>query len=128
MMGNRRLNKIVCFYTIDTSESERVKVTALNLFHPTASPLVQKSVYSYCDTTSYDGGRLGWGWTSRNFAPHLSPPPPWRLCHNGMNAVIVILNEVKNLIISTKSIIEILRLMPQDDIATQSLGGGSYFF
>ena len=35
--------------------------------------------------------------------------------------MIVILNEVKNLIISTESIVEILRLMPQNDIATQSL-------
>ena len=50
--------------------------------------------------------------------------PLQRLCRNGTNAVIVILNEVKNLIISTESIIEILRPMPQDDIATQSLQGG----
>ena len=34
--------------------------------------------------------------------------------------MIVILNEVKNLIISTESIVGILRLMPQNDIATQS--------
>ena len=33
--------------------------------------------------------------------------------------MIVILNEVKNLIISTESIVGILRLMPQNDIATQ---------
>ena len=31
--------------------------------------------------------------------------------------------EVKNLIISTESIVEILRLMPQNDITTQSLSG-----
>jgi hypothetical protein len=37
--------------------------------------------------------------------------------------MIVILNEVKNLIISTESITEILRLMPQNDITTQSLKG-----
>jgi len=37
------------------------------------------------------------------------------------NAVIVILNEVKNLMISTQSIIEILRLSPQNDIMTQPL-------
>jgi hypothetical protein len=37
------------------------------------------------------------------------------------NAVIVILNEVKNLMISTQSIIEILRLSPQNDITTQPL-------
>jgi hypothetical protein len=32
-------------------------------------------------------------------------------------------NSVKNLIISTESIIEILRLTPQNDITTQSLEG-----
>ncbi len=37
--------------------------------------------------------------------------------------MFVILNEVKNLIISTESIREILRLSPQNDITTQSLGG-----
>ena len=25
----------------------------------------------------YEGGRLGWGWTSWIFPPHLNPPPPW---------------------------------------------------
>jgi hypothetical protein len=35
-MGNRRLNKIECLYRLGTLESERLKVTALNLFHPTA--------------------------------------------------------------------------------------------
>ncbi len=38
MMGNRRLYKIECFHMVAMSESERLKVTALNLFHPTASP------------------------------------------------------------------------------------------
>jgi hypothetical protein len=33
-----------------------------------------------------------------------------RMCRNGENAMFVILNEVKNLMISTESIIEILRL------------------
>ena len=37
--------------------------------------------------------------------------------------MIVILNEVKNLMISTESIVEILRQMPQNDITTQSLKG-----
>jgi hypothetical protein len=37
--------------------------------------------------------------------------------------MFVILNEVKNLITSTESIIEILRLSPQNDITTQSLKG-----
>ena len=38
-MGNRRLYKTECFHTIGTPESELLKVTALNLLHPTASPL-----------------------------------------------------------------------------------------
>ncbi len=39
-MGNRHLYKIGCFHTLGTLESERLKVTALNLFHPIAfSPL-----------------------------------------------------------------------------------------
>jgi hypothetical protein len=48
------------------------------------------------------------------------------------NAMIVILNEVKNLMISTECPMpggrprdpEILRLSPQNDITTQSLDGG----
>jgi hypothetical protein len=38
-------------------------------------------------------------------------------------AMVVILSEVKNLIISTESTIEILRLAPQNDITTQPLKG-----
>ncbi len=41
-MGNRRLYKIECFYMVGTPESEWLKVTVLNLFHPTASPSIQK--------------------------------------------------------------------------------------
>jgi hypothetical protein len=41
-MGNRRLHKIERFHTLGMPESEWLKVTALNLFHPTASPLLQK--------------------------------------------------------------------------------------
>ena len=41
-MGNRRLYKIECIHTLGTPESERLKVTALNLFHPTASRPFQK--------------------------------------------------------------------------------------
>jgi hypothetical protein len=37
--------------------------------------------------------------------------------------MFVILNEVKNLTISTESIIEILRLTPQNDIVTESPRG-----
>jgi hypothetical protein len=42
-MGNRRLHKIERFHTPGTSESERLKVAALNLFHPTASPPFPKN-------------------------------------------------------------------------------------
>jgi len=42
MMGNGRLHKIERFHTLGTPESERLNVTALNLFHPTASPPFQK--------------------------------------------------------------------------------------
>ena len=38
IMGNRRLYKIECFRMACTPESERLEVTALNLFHPTTSP------------------------------------------------------------------------------------------
>jgi hypothetical protein len=41
----------------------------------------------------------------------------------GGNAMLVILNEVKNLIESIGWKTEILRLMPQNDITTQSLVG-----
>jgi len=40
-MGNRHLYKIECPYTLGTPEFERLKVAAVNLFHPTASPLFQ---------------------------------------------------------------------------------------
>jgi hypothetical protein len=40
----------------------------------------------------------------------------------GEPVMVVILSEAKNLIISTESTIEILRLPPQNDITTQSLG------
>jgi hypothetical protein len=42
MMGNHRFYKFGCLHTRGTAESERLKVTALNLFHPTAPPLFQK--------------------------------------------------------------------------------------
>ena len=42
MMGNYHVHQIECFHTLGTPESERLKVTALNLFHPTASPPFQK--------------------------------------------------------------------------------------
>jgi hypothetical protein len=41
-MGNRRLYKIESLQMLRTRESERLKVTALNLFHPTTSPPFEK--------------------------------------------------------------------------------------
>src|SRR4030042_6055629 len=52
-MGNLRLHEIERFHTSGTSESERLKVTALNLFHPTPSPpFSEKPVVSNCATVS----------------------------------------------------------------------------
>ena len=48
---------------------------------------------------------------------------PSRLCRNVGIGMFVILNEVKNLMISTESIIEILRLSPQNDITTKPFVG-----
>jgi hypothetical protein len=58
-MGNRRLYKVEFFHMVGVPESERLKVTALNLFHPTASLLFQKILFSYCDTVSRGGGKKG---------------------------------------------------------------------
>jgi hypothetical protein len=46
-MGNRHLYKIECLHTLGTTEFERLKVTALNLFHPTVSPPFSKSQLIY---------------------------------------------------------------------------------
>jgi hypothetical protein len=45
-----------------TYELKPLKVAALNLFHPTASPLFPKSSFSIL-RHSLDGGREGWGVT-----------------------------------------------------------------
>ncbi len=42
-MGNHRLCKMERFHKLGTFEFKRLKVTALNLFHPTASPLLVKT-------------------------------------------------------------------------------------
>ena len=56
----------------------------------------------------------------------INPPShPFRDCVAiGKLLMVVILNEVKNLMISTESTIKILRLSPQNDITTQSLAKG----
>jgi hypothetical protein len=53
-MENRRLYKAEYIHTLGTPESERLKVAALNLFRPPASPLFRKAVLSYCDTASLE--------------------------------------------------------------------------
>src|SRR4030042_2014163 len=57
-MGNRRLHKIERFHTPGTYESERLKVTALNLFHPTASPPFPKNRFFHIVTQSPVGRGL----------------------------------------------------------------------
>jgi hypothetical protein len=58
-MGNRRLYKIERFHRLGASESERLKVTALNLFHPTASPPFSKVGFFNITTQSQKAGLLG---------------------------------------------------------------------
>ena len=67
-MGNRRLHKSERFHTLGTSESERLKVTALpspeqlragrsKSFSPDhLSPSSKRSVSLYCDTAFYRAG------------------------------------------------------------------------
>ncbi|OGP79735.1 MAG: hypothetical protein A2V86_12210 [Deltaproteobacteria bacterium RBG_16_49_23] len=50
--------KIECFHTLGTPESERLKVAALNLFHPTASPPFQKVGFFILRHSLYVKGRL----------------------------------------------------------------------
>jgi len=58
-MGNRHLHKIECSHMLGTHESEQLKVTALNLFHPTASPLFQNVGFFYIATQSQKGEEIG---------------------------------------------------------------------
>jgi hypothetical protein len=54
-MGNRRLYEIKRYHTLGTSESEALealKVTALNLFHPTTSPPFPKNRFFHIATLS----------------------------------------------------------------------------
>ncbi len=50
--GRPSLAQNQAFDTVGDSESKRLKVAALNLFHPTASLLSRIAVFSYCDTVS----------------------------------------------------------------------------
>jgi hypothetical protein len=51
-MGNLRWHKIEYLHRVGDLEFKRLKVAALKLIHPTAPPLFQKAVFSYCDTVS----------------------------------------------------------------------------
>ena len=51
--------RIEHFPTLGTSESERLKVTALNLFHPTASPRLPKDRFLYVATQPHRAGLPG---------------------------------------------------------------------
>ena len=60
-MGNRRLYKIECVHMLGTPELERLKVTALNLFHSTASPLFQNVGFFHIATEPHWGEGGGEG-------------------------------------------------------------------
>ena len=60
-MENRRLYEIECLHMLGTPESERLKVTALNLFHPTASPPFPKNPFFHIATQSLAGEGGGEG-------------------------------------------------------------------
>jgi hypothetical protein len=60
-MGDRRLHRIECLHMLGTPESERLKVTALNLFHPTAPPPFQEVGFFIITTQSLKGGGGGGG-------------------------------------------------------------------
>ncbi len=51
-MGKGCLDKIECFHMVSTPESERIKVTGLNLFHLTASPSYSNSLFFRLTTQS----------------------------------------------------------------------------
>jgi hypothetical protein len=55
-MGNDRWYDIECYHRVADPESKGLKVTALNLIHPTASPFSQSAVFSYYDTVSLGRG------------------------------------------------------------------------
>ncbi len=57
-MENHCWLKVEHFDTVGDSESKRLKVAALNLFHPAASLLFRIAVFSYYDTVSEGSGSL----------------------------------------------------------------------
>jgi hypothetical protein len=57
IMGNHRLYKTERLHVLGTPGSERLKVAALNLFHPTASPPFQKAVFHITTLSLVGEGR-----------------------------------------------------------------------
>ncbi len=55
-MRKHRWLEIECLHMVGDPESKGLKVAALNLFYPTASPLLRKAVFSYSDTVSLGRG------------------------------------------------------------------------
>jgi hypothetical protein len=65
-MGNHRLYKTERLHVLGTPGSERLKVAALNLFHPTASPPFQKAVFHITTQSPSEGGDEGEGEPKRS--------------------------------------------------------------
>jgi hypothetical protein len=55
-MENERWLEIECFHRVADSELKKLKVAALNLFHPTTSSLLRMEVFLYYDTVSRGRG------------------------------------------------------------------------
>ena len=73
VMGNRRLYNTKCIHMLGTPESELLKVAALNLFHPTASPPFQRVFFIFRHSLlTGEGGGEG---DSNSLSPHLNPLP-----------------------------------------------------
>jgi hypothetical protein len=51
-MGNHRLHEIESIHMLGAPESDRLKVTTLNLFHPTTSPPFERGGFSFYVTAS----------------------------------------------------------------------------
>ena len=54
-MGKYRWLKSECLHVVGDLESKRLKVAALNLFHPTASPFCEEPCF-HIATQPLDGG------------------------------------------------------------------------
>jgi hypothetical protein len=73
-MGNHRLYKTERLHVLGTPGSERLKVAALNLFHPTASPPFQKAVFHITTQSPRREGMKGRGNLKGLNLVHPHPP------------------------------------------------------